>query len=164
MTDNQNERVEVLKHILADVEKERDRLRDARASWTVKLGPLPASAAVVTGIAVAAAGKVHWGFAIAVGVVFILLLRVSTVSSGLKPYRKLRRDSQAAFDPFNGGSIVFREHETRLEEWLRHKVQLEAQVYDPLAAALDRERGAANLVQGLFLLIIAILIVGLAVS
>jgi hypothetical protein len=37
---DQNNRVEVLKLVLADVEKERDRLRDARASWTARLGPL----------------------------------------------------------------------------------------------------------------------------
>jgi hypothetical protein len=42
--ESHDDRVEVLKLVLADVEKERDRLRDARASWSARLGPLPASA------------------------------------------------------------------------------------------------------------------------
>src|SRR5436189_46615 len=81
--------VEMLKLVLADVEAERDRLRSARASFSTRLGPLPASVAVVTGIAAAAAGKVDLLFAILAGVVFAGVLAVSIFFGGLKPYREI---------------------------------------------------------------------------
>src|SRR2546421_6463317 len=93
------ERIEVLKLVLADVEAERDRLRSARASFSTRLGPLPASVAVVTGIAAAAAGKVDLLFAILAGVVFAGVLAVSIFFGGLKPYREIRAVYQGAVDP-----------------------------------------------------------------
>jgi hypothetical protein len=63
VAEDHNNQVEVLKLVLADVEKERDRLRNARAAWTARLGPLPASVAVVTGIIAAKAGEVGWWWA-----------------------------------------------------------------------------------------------------
>lgn len=182
MADDQNSRVEVLKLVLADVEKERDRLRDARASFTARLGPLPASAAVVTGIIAATAGEVAWWYAAAAGLVFVVLLAVSLLFGGLKPYREIRRGHQDRFDPTwkkRGEWIGFRTDEADRERWLVEKIRLEERIYgrlgergrrwwptrDPksLGEALDTERAAANIVQTLFVVIFAILVVGLAV-
>jgi hypothetical protein len=179
MTSNPNSRVEVLRLVLADVEHERDRLRDARASFTARLGPLPASAAVVTGIIAAAAGEVAWEYAAAAGIVFSLVVAVSVRFGGLKPYRELRSDHQRSFDPtWDERSIGFRRDETDLETWLGEKIRLEEKicgdpgerrnrvrpVRDPgsLAEALNSERAAANLVQVLVIVIFAVLVVGIA--
>jgi hypothetical protein len=178
MATNPNSRVEILKLVLADVEKERDRLRNARASWTARLGPLPASAAVVTGIVAAAQGKVDWWWAAAAGLIFIALLAVSLSFSGLKPYRELRRDYQRQFDPSWGGRWVgFRRDESALADWLLSKIKLEERIYGSVAErrrwwptrkagslseALDSERAAANIVQALFVLIFVVLVIGIA--
>jgi hypothetical protein len=179
MATNPNSRVEILKLVLADVEKERDRLRDARASWTARLGPLPASAAVVTGIVAAAQGKVDWWWAAGAGLIFIVLLAVSVGFAGLEPYRELRKDCQGKFDPSWAGRCVgFRRHEADLAEWLLSKIKLEEHIYGPLGErkcrwwptrnvkslgeALDSERAAANIVQGLFVAIFVVLVIGIA--
>jgi hypothetical protein len=182
VADDQNSRIEVLELVLADVEKERDRLRDARASFTARLGPLPASAAVVTGIIAAAAGEVTWWYVAAAGLVFVVLLAVSVLFGGLKPYREIRSEHQDRFDPTwkeRDEWIGFRVDEADLEKWLVAKIQLEERIYGPLGErerrwwptrdpeslgeALDTERAAANIVQALFVVIFAILVVGLAV-
>ena len=77
MTDGSNNRMEVLGRVLADIERERDRLRDARASFTARLGPLPGSAGVVTGIIAAAAGRVDWQYVAATGFVLALIVALS---------------------------------------------------------------------------------------
>lgn len=87
-----------------------------------------------------------------------------------------------SFDPTwktNDESIGFRVDEADLEKWLLEKIRLEERIYgrlgererrwwptrDPksLGEALDTERAAANIVQTLFVVIFAILVVGLAV-
>ena len=94
MTDGSNNRIEVLGRVLADIERERDRLRDARASFTALLGPLPGAAAVVTGIIASAAGRVDWQYVAATGFVLALIVIVSVRFMGLKPYRELRSGSR----------------------------------------------------------------------
>jgi hypothetical protein len=182
MADNQNTRVEVLKLVLADVEHERDRLRDARASFTARLGPLPASAAVVTGIIAAAAGEVAWWYAAAAGLVFVGMLAMSVAFGGLKPYREIRREHQRSYDPTwksRGESIGFRVDDRELDRWLVEKIRLEEKIYgrlgererrwwparepESLSDALDTERAAANIVQALLVVIFAVLVVGIAV-
>ena len=180
--DGSDERIEVLNLVLADVEAERDRLRSARASFSTRLGPLPASVAVVTGIAAAAAGKVDLLFAILAGVVFAGVLAVSIFFGGLKPYREIRAVYQGAVDPNferEAASLPFRKDDADLADWLNKKIELERRIYGPL---IDRkwrwvplpkveslrdgivtERAAANIVQALFLVIAAILIIGIAV-
>lgn len=181
MTGDQNNHVEVLKLVLADVEKERDRLRNARASWTARLGPLPASAAVVTGIVAAAEGKLDPGWAALAGLVFFGLLVVSVRFSGLKPYRELRHDFQGEFDPkWSDKQIGFRREATNLKKWLEMKIELEERIcgapgerrsrrrptidIESLAHALNVERAAANIVQVLFLVIFVVLVLGIAAS
>jgi hypothetical protein len=180
MTTNRDSRVEILKLVLADVEHERDRLRNARASWTARLGPLPASAAVLTGIVGAAKGEVAWwSTAVAAGI-FVMLVAVSVRFAGLKPYRGLRRDHQRHLDPnWREDCIGFGRDETNLEKWLLSKIALEERIcgslgererrwwptrqVDSLGDALDVERAAANIVLGLSLAIVVVLVIGISV-
>jgi len=177
VAEERNREVEVLRLALADVEKERDRLRNARASWTARLGPLPAAAAVATGIIAAKSGEVDPGWAAAAGVLLVLLLGVSVRYSVLKPYRELRHDYQAKFDPgWRKEGFGFRVAETDLVTWLDHKIKLEERIcgapgerrsrwlpttnVKSLTHALNVERAAANIVYALSLAIFVVLVVG----
>jgi hypothetical protein len=181
VAEDHNNRVEVLKLVLADVEKERDRLRNARASWTARLGPLPASAAVVTGLVAAKAGEVDWWWAAAAGLLFVVLLAVSVGYSGLKPYRELRAGLQEAFYPgWSERWFGFRPREDDVARWLVMKIKLEERIcgapgerrsrrlptrkVKSLTHALNVERAAANIVYALSLVIFVVLVVGTAVS
>jgi hypothetical protein len=181
VAEDHNNHVEVLKLVLADVEKERDRLRNARASWTARLGPLPASAAVVTGIIAAKAGEVDWWWAATAGLFFVVLLAVSMRYSGLKPYRELRDGLQARFHPqWSKQGFGFRPNETNVGTWLDMKIKLEQRIcgapgerrsrlrptteVESLTHALNVERAAANIVYALSLVIFVVLVVGTAVS
>ncbi len=179
MTEDSNKRLEVLKLVLADVERERDRMRDARASFTVRLGPLPASVGVVTGIIAAAAGKVAWQYVAGAGVILAIIVAVSVRFMGLKPYRVLRSEAQPEFDPeWDQQSMRFREGEENVGEWLEQKIRLEAEVYglpgernrwwpkwEPktLVEGLNSERWAANVVHALVVGVFIVLIAGIAI-
>ena len=122
MTDGPNNRMEVLDRVLADIERERDRLRDARASFTARLGPLPGSAGVVTGIIVSAAGRVDWQYVAAAGFALAVIVIVSVSFMGLKPYRELRSAEQPEFDPgWDGRSLAFRAGEGDPVAWLTRR-------------------------------------------
>ena len=58
-------------------------------SWTTRLGPLPASAAGVTGFVAAKPGEVDSWWPAAAVLLFVALLAVSVGYSGLKPYPEL---------------------------------------------------------------------------
>jgi hypothetical protein len=75
-------RAEILEKAYADLVGERDRLRDARAGFTARLGPLPAAAAIVIGLAGSAAGKANVWWIVEAAVMLALLIFVSTVYSG----------------------------------------------------------------------------------
>jgi hypothetical protein len=179
--ENHNNHVEVLKLVLADVEKERDRLRNGRASWTARLGPLPASAAVVTGLVAVKAGEVDWWWAAAAGLLFVVLLAVSVGYSGLKPYRELRQCLQEVFYPgWSKQGFGFRPEDHDVEMWLEMKIKLEERIcgvpgerrsrwvptreVESLTHALNVERSAANIVYVFSLAIFVVLVVGAAVS
>jgi hypothetical protein len=181
MTDGSNNRVEVLSRVLADIERERDRLRDARASFTGRLGPLPGSAGVVTGIIASAAGRVDWEYVAATGFVLALIVIVSVSFMGLKPYRELRGAEQASLDPgWDGRSVGFRAGEDDPVVWLTAKIRLESEIYGApgdrryrwwpslrpttLTQGLNSERAAANIVQGLVVVIFVVLIIGIAIK
>jgi hypothetical protein len=181
VADDHNNRVEVLRLVLTDVERERDRLRDARASWTARLGPLPASAAVVTGLVAAKAGEVDWWWAATAGLLFVVLLAVSVGYSGLKPYRELRHCLQEVLYPeWSKQGFGFRPEEDDVATWLEMKIELEDRIcgapgerrsrllptreIESLTHALNAERAAANIVYALSLVIFVVLVVGTAVS
>jgi hypothetical protein len=170
------ERAEVLEKAYLDVVSERDRLRDARAGFTGRLGPLPASAAIVIGLAGSAAGKVNPWWIAEAAVLLALLIFISSVYSGLRPYRLIRADRQRDLDP-GPDDIGFGLSAPDRATWLTRKIELEQQVYGPLRErqafsltldvdnlqdALDVERSAFSLVQILFAEIILVLVAGLA--
>jgi hypothetical protein len=181
MTDGSDNRVDVLGRVLADIERERDRLRDARASFTARLGPLPGSAGVVTGIIASAAGRVDWQYVAATGLALAVIVIISVSFMGLKPYREIRSADQPAFDPgWDGRSIAFRAGEGDPVVWLTEKIRLESEIYGApgdrsyrwwpsfrpttLTQGLNSERAAANIVQGLVVVIFVVLIVGIAIK
>ncbi len=106
--------LDVLKAALEGLQGENQRLRDARASVTRQLGPLPISAALITGLVSAFPGShsrstaQKWLTGVALGA-FALMVYASVRSSALMPYRKLRdkheeaKPNGAAFDDDNAG-------------------------------------------------------------
>jgi hypothetical protein len=94
---DESPQVEALKLAYEDAKHENARLRDARASFTRQLGPLPISAAVIAGLVAAFPGKSSGSPAQLALISFALLLfavmvLVSTRYSGMKPYRALREE------------------------------------------------------------------------
>ena len=86
-----------------ELRRETERLRDARASLTRQLGPLPISAAVVAGLVTGFAPpnsedviRHDWMLWVAGGL-FGLLVLLSILYSNLRPYRELRRRTEAAW-------------------------------------------------------------------
>jgi hypothetical protein len=173
-------RTEILEKAYTDLVGERDRLRDARAGFTARLGPLPAAAAIVIGLAGSAAGKANAWWIVEAAVLLALLIFVSTVYSGLPPYRLLRAAHQPFFEPGpveSDKQLAFGLGARDPETWLERKIKLEQQICGPLRRtqpvrlgmdvknlqeALDVERSAFMLVQLLFAEIILVLVAGLA--
>jgi hypothetical protein len=171
-------RLEVLKRVHEDIVTERDRLRDARATFTSRLGPLPASAAIAIGLVGSTARDVAWCWILAAGVFFVALVMISGLYSGLTPYRVLRarkllpEENESETTP-----ISFRAEADDLAPWLNEKVELEERIcgdlrrdqrlslrrrnIENLQVALDAERTASYIVQTLFVLIIGVLIAGI---
>jgi hypothetical protein len=128
-------RVEILEKAYADLIAERDRLRDARAAFTARLGPLPAAAAIVIGLAGSAAGKAHAWWVVEAAVMLALLIFVSTAYSGLPPYRLLRADHQGSFEPRpapSGEPLAFGLGAPDAGTWLERKINLERELCGPL--------------------------------
>ena len=164
-------RTQVLENVYDDVDTERDRLRSARAGFTQRLGPLPASAGIVIGLAGAVGKDVEDGWLILAGGLFALLVFVSIVYSGLTPYRLMRAERLSPSDRLD----FWRESED-LQAWLRCKIELENDIcgglraeqpfslnpnVDNLQQALDVERSAFTLIQILFVDIVLVVVAGL---
>lgn len=183
---------ETLELAYKDVICERDRLRDARASVTRQLGPLPASAGIAITVVGALAQDVSEAWLIVAFSLLVLLVCVSITYSLLWPYRRLRATyeeklaesakARPATDPvspekphklgFDEGAAV--------SEWLVHMIQLERQIYGPLDASrrsfrlpfgianlqdgFDAERTGLYAVQALFVFVIGALVVGVLVG
>jgi hypothetical protein len=90
----ESEREKLLRLRFEDLQRENERLRDARSAITSQLGPLPISAAIVAGLVsgFTVDGKAHLNHTLAHWALgaFGLMVLVSMISSILKPYRKLR--------------------------------------------------------------------------
>jgi hypothetical protein len=78
-TPDASENLETLKLRYQQVLAERDRLRSARAGVTSRLGPLPASAAIVIGLAGGVAHGVDPGYLIAAAILLFVLIVFRTV-------------------------------------------------------------------------------------
>jgi hypothetical protein len=87
-------RVEALELTFKDLQRENERLRDARSEITKQLGPLPISAAIVAGLVsgFGTDGKLHLDQTVAIWAlgVFGAMVIVSILFSAMAPYRKLR--------------------------------------------------------------------------
>jgi len=176
------ERTEILEMAYADLVSERDRLRDARGGFTGRLGPLPASAAIVIGLAGSAADDVNKLWVVEAALLLALLMFISTVYSGLRPYRLLRARRQAHFDPAlaeDGKELVFGLQAPDRATWLQQKIKLEQELcgslqlgqpfflslqVDNLQEALNVERSAVALVQILFAEIVFVLVIGIVMN
>jgi hypothetical protein len=171
---------EVLEEAYNDLISERDRLRAARGGFTGRLGPLPASAAIVIGLAGSSAGKVNPWWIAEAAVLLATLMFISTVYSGLRPYRLMRGRRQRRFDRWTdpaSESLAFGLDAPDRASWLAAKIELEQSIYGPprreqfanlslrvdhLQDALDVERSAFSLVSILFAEIVLVLVLGLA--
>jgi hypothetical protein len=153
-----------LKH--GDLSNERDRLRSARAGVTGRLGPLPASAGIVIGLAGAVADRIdEWAIWTAGGL-FVAIILMSWFNSSLPPYRALRADH------VKKRGYHLDDPALDAVAWLYRKISLEHDIYgklgeqtswttlrpNTLQQAFDIERRALNIVQGLFALIILVLL------
>jgi hypothetical protein len=176
VANREHETGQALNRAYEDIVTERDRLRDARGAITRQLGPLPASAAIAISLVGALTEKAS---AIALGVavgLFGALVGVSIVYSVLPPYRKLRAKYEDGEKPHELG---FDEH-ARATDWLEHMIGLERRIYGSLDAnranfrlpfgienlqdSFDAERTGLFIVQALFVLVIATLVVGVLVG
>jgi len=172
---------DVLEKAYADLVSERDRLRGARAGFTARLGPLPASAAIVIGLTGSAADKVDAWWLVEAAVLLAVLILISIAYSGLPPYRLLRAAHQRELDPWGDDSradrLAFGVHAPDAGAWLKHKIELEERIVgrlredqafslkrdvDNLQDALDVERWASVVVQILFAETVFVLVLGLA--
>jgi hypothetical protein len=175
MTDPTDDELRVLRLRYEDVLTERDRLRDARAGVTGQLGPLPASAAIVIGLAGTVADKVEsWALITAGGLLAVIVI-VSILFGSLRPYRLMRATASKKASTDLGSTVASDVDEAT---WLRAKIELEQRLYgklDPrqhlrlefrptdLQEAFDVERTVLNIVQLLFVLIISALLIGILV-
>jgi hypothetical protein len=115
---------DVLKLTLEDLQRENERLRDARGSVAAQLGPLPLSAAIVAGLVTGfgGAGKTHLDHACLVGalVAFGAMVLVGVLYSAVRPYRKLRDAAEQDCQPSASTSqLQYLERMIRIEDEVR---------------------------------------------
>jgi hypothetical protein len=138
---------------------------------------LPASAAVVTGLAGAIA-EVDPGYLIAAGALLFGLVVFSTLFSGLKPYRLLLADRRGAKEHKPDRWVATPTYEGLSHKgWLQARIHEEEAIYGPLRTkqefkltlsprdlqeALDVERWVLVIVDLCSAVIILELVVGLA--
>ncbi len=191
--------VATLKVAYEEIRRESERLRDARASITRQLGPLPISAAVVGGLVTgfAPSGQTvthHVWLLYLAGGLFALLVVLSIAYSNLKPYRQLRDEKLKAWCPsrFDGlespsqmlARLIKRPQEMGTQQasadWHRAMIRLELEIYGQprakwsqhrfpgriasLQEGFERERSGLVLVQGLFAVVIVLLILARVVN
>ena len=168
-----DDRLELAKLRYQDVLDERDRLRGARAAVTSQLGPLPASAAIVIGLAGTVADKVEEWALIGAGGLFAALVIVSMLFSSLRPYRVMRAKWRGSATTLGFAAVAGED----AVAWIERKIKMEEELYGSprsnqprlslsfsppnLQAAFDVERTVLNIVQLLFVLIIGVLLAGI---
>jgi hypothetical protein len=144
--------ITVLRLTYEELQRENIRLRDARASLTGQLGPLPISAAIVAGLvsgfSVSGNASLNKPLVIIALVLFALMVLVSVGYSQLIPYRKLRDERRPmAGEGLADGSRPDRSGE---HEWYVAMIALERAIRAgssaaaPLPAAANRQQGQAD--------------------
>ena len=161
------DRVEALKLEYEYVRRENLRLRDGRASLTRQLGPLPISAAIVAGLVTGFTSKVPGNVLLWIALsLFGVLVLISILYSTMKPYRVLRREKEAGFPRSTHSPVLWYENAIALEEAIYGdpsdgkglRVRLPTPNVKSLQEGYDRERTGLFIVQGLFALVIVLLI------
>ena len=162
------DRTEALRLEYEYIRNENLRLRDGRASLTRQLGPLPISAAIVAGLVTGFTSEVHENaFLWLALVIFVVLVVVSILYAGMKPYRVLRHDKEAAFPRSTQSPAGWYENAIRMEEAIYGephqgkglRSHLPSSDVRDLQDGYDRERSGLFIVQGLFALVVILLIV-----
>jgi hypothetical protein len=168
---------ETLKAIYERLCTERNRLRDARGFFARGLGPAPASAGIATGV-VAALGEgrnqlVLW---FAVGVLGAMVV-VSTWYGGKAPYRHLYAEKFSKTKRASGAEEP--EDFLGIADWYREMIRRERDLYGcvqtrnrylppwtkakTLQDGADLERTGALLVQGLWVIVILLVVLATVV-
>jgi hypothetical protein len=150
------------------IRNENLRLRDGRAALTRQLGPLPISAAIVAGLVTGFTSTVHKNAFLWLALfVFVVLVVVSIMYAGMKPYRVLRHEKEAAFPRSTESPARWYRNAIALEEAIygehHHHKGLRAHLPNSdvtdLQDGYDRERSGLFIVQGLFAIVVILLIV-----
>lgn len=161
-------RTEALRLEYEYIRNENLRLRDGRASLTRQLGPLPISAAIVAGLVTGFTSTVHKNaFLWLALLVFVTLVVVSIVYAGMKPYRVLRHEKEAFFPRSTQSPAWWYENAIALEEAIYGepsqakglRSHLPSSKVRGLQDGYDRERSGLFIVQGLFAVVVILLIV-----
>jgi hypothetical protein len=162
------DRVEALRLEYEYVRAENIRLRDGRASLTRQLGPLPISAAIVAGLVTGFTETAQNDVVLLIALaLFGVLVLISILYSNARPYRILRGEKERDF-PRSTDSP---------QRWYESAIDLEKAIYgrpsddtglrahlpkrkiESLQDGYDRERSGLFVVQGLFAVVIVLLIV-----
>jgi hypothetical protein len=153
------------------VRQENIRLRDGRASLTRQLGPLPIGAAIVAGLVTGLTRTAQWNrlLLLALGL-FLALVGISILYSGMTPYRGLRREKEPAFPRSTESSARWYENAIALEKAIygdppeggRLRAHLPTLKAQSLQDGYDRERSGLFIVQGLFAVVIILLVLSQA--
>jgi hypothetical protein len=161
-----------LKAVYERLCQERDRLRDARGFFARGLGPAPASAGIATGV-VAALGEGPNQVALwfAVGVLWAMVV-LSTWYGAKAPYRHLYARKVPKAERASGADKP--EDFLEITDWYREMIRRERDLYGSLQTTnrylppwkraknlqdgADLERTGALLVQGLWVIVISLLV------
>ena len=163
---------ETLKAIYERLCQERDRLRDARGFFARGLGPAPASAGIATGVVAALSeGPNHVVLWFAVGVLCAMVM-LSTWYGAKAPYRHLY--ARTVPEAVRASAAQKPEDSLEVTEWYRKMIRLERDLYgslrtenrylppwkraENLQEGADLERTGALLVQGLWVIVILLLV------
>lgn len=163
--------------------RENERLRDARASVTRQLGPLPISAAVVAGLVTGFDPEkaLNECWLIAAGILFIPLVGLSIWYGSIRPYRALRHEKEQQLPQERRPSTLVEKllapSDARVKEsdWYAATLELEKKIYgeprtrfhqrrrpkrtvSSLTEAFERERTGLLIVQTLFAFVIVFLV------
>ena len=170
----------VLERAYDELVHERDRLRDARAGFASRLGALPAAAVVAIGVVGSAAETVKGVWLVEASLLLAASVVLGLLYGGLGPYRLLRGTAQKRFDPGdkpNAGELGFGlGADVDRRRWLWEKIRMEQDICGPLTpsqrftlnrrpgnlqAALDSERYAGIVIQGLAVAVVFVLVLGI---
>lgn len=141
------------------VAHERDRLRDARAFFARQLGPLPALAGGAILAGTLTENVADWGTATA-GALFVLMSAVSYLLSNRRPYRSIRENEER--QAIERRCCLMEKRLASPARWYRDELDLEERVYKQLGTELRFERWGVFIVQALFVLIVAVLLLAYA--